>query len=170
MRKALGIAVATAATPIAIAALFVILALLGGGWFADKGWKLVATSVYTYTLVAVPMALVLSLLVGMPLSSWLAKRGNTRPRAFFILGAAIGALPFLLFDFYVIAYDLLRAYRHGLTDDFWGVLPTLGRFVVDIPVATYWLALGSWCGAWSALAYWGVVYGDGPQVRSDRAV
>ncbi len=158
MRKGVGIVLATLATPAAIGALFIILTLLGIGWFADKDWTLVLSNVQTYAVVASPLALVVSLFVGMPLGNRLAKRGRTGPTAFLILGAVLGALPFLLFDAYVVAYEVVRSFRFGLADSFWGLGPMMRRLLRDIPVATYWVGLGSWCGAWSAVAYWSVVY------------
>jgi hypothetical protein len=153
---------ATLATPTAIGVLFIVLTVLGVGWFADKDWSLVFTNIQTYALVATPMALAVSLLVGIPLSNRLAKQGRARPVTFVALGLTLGALPFLLFDTYVVAYDIVRSLRHGLTDSFWGIAPTTRRLLGDLRVALYWLGLGSWCGAWSALAYWGVVYRGSP--------
>lgn len=98
MNKGLGIVMATLATPAAIGVLFVILSLLGVGWFADQDWNWVFRNVETCALVATPIALVVSLLTGVPLGNWLAKRGRTRPGAFAVLGLALGALPFVLFD------------------------------------------------------------------------
>jgi hypothetical protein len=162
MNKGLGIVTATLATPVAIGVLFMILTLLGVGWFADQDWNLVFSNVQTYALVAAPIALVMSLLTGLPLGNRLARRGRPRPVAFLVLGLTLGALPFLLFDGYVVAYEFVRSFRHGVTDSFWGIGPTMRRLVGDIPVAMYWLGLGSWCGAWSALAYWSIVYRGSP--------
>lgn len=162
MRKALGVVTATLATPIAIGVLFAVLTFLGVGGSADKGWKVVFMNIATFALLAAPIALVVSLLAGIPLGNRLARRGYVKPSAFLLLGAMLGAFPLLLFDGYVVAYDILRALRHGVTDSVWGIGPTLGHLLGDIPVAIRWLGLGSWCGAWSALAYWRVVYRGSP--------
>ncbi len=162
MKKGLGIVMATLATPAAIGVLFTILTLLGVGWFADKDWNLVFSNIEMYAMVAAPIALLMSLVTGIPLGNRLARRGRARPAAFLFLGLTLGALPFLLFDGYVVAHELVRSFRHGVTDSFWGIRPTIRRLLGDISVAMYWLGLGSWCGAWSALAYWSVVYRGAP--------
>ena len=162
MKKGLGIVMATLATPTAIGVLFVILTLLGVGWFADKDWNLVFSNVEMYAMVAAPIALIMSLVTGIPIGNRLAKRGRTRPATFLVLGLTLGALPFLLFDGYVVAYEVVRSFRHGVSDSFWGIAPSMRRLLGEIPVAILWLGLGSWCGAWSALAYWSVVYRGSP--------
>jgi hypothetical protein len=158
MRRNIGIVAATAATPSAIMVLFVILALCSVWPFAGRDWGNVFLSVQILALVATPLALVMSLGIGRPLGDRLAKRGRTHPVAFLLLGAALGAFPFLLFDACVVAFEVVRSLWLGPTDSFRGVGRTARRLLGRTPVATYWVAMGSWCGAWSALAYWGVVH------------
>lgn len=157
MRKAFGIVAATLAAPVAIAVAFTVLRVLRVGWFAGKGLGLVATNIAVYAGFAAPIALGVSLLAGLPLATWLARRGRSRAIHFVLLGASLGALPFLLFDAYVVAYELVAAFRHE--DELGRVVR---RFLADVPFALSWLALGVWCGVWSSLAYWLVAVPSSP--------
>ena len=60
-----------------------------------------------------------------------------------LTGAALGAMPFLIFDGYVIGMNLLLLADTPYTRE-------------TLVTAARWAALGSWCGLWPALAYWAV--------------
>ena len=162
MKTGLGVLAATIATPVAIGVAFALLTVAGLGWFADKRWGLVVSNMVMYAGLAAPIALILSVVAGVPSARYLAKRRRTRALQFVLLGALIGIVPFLFFDIYVVATALLSAQRNWPNNEFLGVRGTSERLIDSLPVALYWLALGSWCGAWSAFAYWLVVHGGSP--------
>lgn len=146
----LGLLAATCATPAAIASLFSALFYLQVGWFADKDWRLVLDNIQLYAMLSSPVALFVTLAAGGPIAHQLAHRGHVGPGRHLLLGAALGAMPFLLFDGYIIGTNILLDVRP---------VPDLD----DVLVAARWAVLGSWCGVWSATAYWAVA------IRSPRS-
>jgi len=137
----LGLLAATCATPAAIASLFSALFYLKVGWFADKDWPLVLENIRLYAMLSAPVALFVTLAAGGPVAHQLAHRGHVGAVRHLLIGAALGAMPFLLFDGYIIGTNILLDVRP---------VPDLD----DVLVAARWASLGSWCGFWSAAAYW----------------
>lgn len=143
MRVASGLVAATIATPLAIAAMFGGLSFLQVGWFAGKDSQEVLDNIRLYGMMAAPVALFLTLAAGGPIAHQLAHRGYRGPVRCVLAGAVLGALPFLIFDGYIMGTNLLLYVSPSPDID-------------TVLTAVRWAALGSWCGMWSAAAYWAV--------------
>jgi hypothetical protein len=147
MRIALGLIAATIATPLAIAAIW------GGLWYAQVGWfegktaEAVLESIRLYAMLSAPVALFITIAAGGPVAHQLAHRGRRGPWRFILLGAVLGALPFLLFEGYIMGTNLLLYVAPS---------PNLDAVLN----AVRWAGLGSWCGMWSATAYWAIAIHD----------
>ena len=108
-------------------------------------------TIVVFALYATPIALVVVLLAGWPLALLAQKRGRTRMRDFALLGALLGALPFVAYFAYVMGFE---AWHVAV-----GSSPASGRevasgWLADAPKALAWIALGATCGVASALAFW----------------
>lgn len=143
MHIVLGLLAATLATPLAIAAMFGALFYLQIGWFEGKAAGTVVENIQLYAMLSAPIALFLTIAAGGPLAHQMAHRGHRSLVKCMLLGAVLGALPFLLFDGYIIGTNLLLYVSPAPN------LETVLR-------AVRWAALGAWCGMWSAAAYWTV--------------
>ena len=143
MRIALGLLVATIATPLAIGLTFGGAYLLQVGWFAGRDADLVFDSIELYAALSAPVALFVTLAAGGPIAHQMSHRGHDGLAKCVLLGAFLGALPFLLFDGYIMATNLLLYVNPPPNFD-------------NVLAAVRWAALGSWCGMWSATAYWTV--------------
>lgn len=143
MRVVFGLTAATIAAPLAIAALFGALFYLQIGWFAGRDAQAAFESIRLYAILSAPVALFVTLAAGGPIAHQMSHRGHGGLLKCILLGAVLGALPFLLFDGYIMATDLILYVSPA---------PNLETVLT----AVRWAALGSWCGMWSAAAYWTV--------------
>ncbi len=143
MRIALGLLAATIATPLAIAAMFGGLFFLQVGWFVGKTSRQVLENIQLYAMLSAPIALFITLAAGRPAAHQLAHRGHRSLLKCLLLGTVLGALPFLLFEGYIMGTNLLLYVNPS---------PDLDTVLT----ALRWAGLGSWCGMWSATAYWAV--------------
>ena len=143
MRIALGLLASTIATPLAIAVIWVALWYGQVEWFEGKPAEAVFESIRLYAMLSAPIALFVTIAAGGPIAHQLAHRGHRGPVKFILLGAVLGALPFLLFEGYIMGTNLLLYVSPA---------PNLDNVVT----AVRWAGLGAWCGMWSAAAYWTV--------------
>ncbi|GEM_PF-6446423 len=141
LRVALGVLAATVATPAAMAVVFAGRWYLGLKGTAGQPWPDVQARIETYALLSAPVALFVTLAFGAPYVHRLTEIGRATALRVAVAGALAGALPFLLFDGYIVGMNLLLLASEPYTRD--GLI-SAGR----------WAALGSWCGIWSACAYW----------------
>src|SRR5687767_6976407 len=143
MRIALGLMASTVATPLAIDLMWRALCVARVEWLEAKDLQVVLESIRLYALLSSPIALFVTVAAGGPIAHQLANRGHRGPVNYILLGAVLGALPFLLFEGYIMGTNLLLY-----------VSPSPNRDTVI--TALRWAGLGSWCGIWSATAYWSV--------------
>lgn len=143
MRIALGLLAATVATPLAIAVMWGALWYAQVEWFEGKDLQAVLESIRLYALLSAPIALFVTIAAGGPIAHQLAHRGRRGLVRCILLGAVLGALPFLLFEGYIMGTNLLLYVSPS---------PNLDNVIT----ALRWAGLGSWCGIWSATAYWSV--------------
>ena len=143
MRIALGLLASTIATPLAIAVIWGALWYAQVEWFEGKSAQAVFESIRLYAMLSAPIALFITIAAGGPIAHQLAHRGHRSPVKFILLGAFLGALPFLLFEGYIMGTNLLLYVSPA---------PNLDNVVT----AVRWAGLGAWCGMWSATAYWTV--------------
>lgn len=148
MRIALGLLAATLATPLTIGLTFGAAYFLQVGWFAGRDAELVLDSILLYAALSAPVALFVTLAAGGPIAHQMSHRGHGSLSKCIVLGAFLGALPFLLFDGYIIGTNLL-------------LYVTPAPNLDNVLAAVRWAALGSWCGMWSATAYWVVAIRGG---------
>lgn len=142
MRIALGLLASTVATPLAIAAMFGGLFFLQIGWFEGKTSRQVLNTIQLYGMLSAPIALFITLAAGGPIAHQLAHRQRGLLKCM-LLGAVLGTLPFLLFDGYIMGANLFLYVKPS---------PNLDTVLT----ALRWAGVGSWCGMWSAAAYWAV--------------
>ena len=143
MRIALGLVASTIATPLAIAIIWTALWYGQVEWFEGKPAQAVFDTIRLYAMFSAPIALFITIAAGGPLAHQLAHRGHRGPLRFILLGAVLGALPFLLFEGYIIGTNLLLYVTPS---------PNLNAVLN----ALRWAGLGAWCGMWSAWAYWAI--------------
>ena len=141
MRIALGLLASTVATPLAIAVMWGALWYAQVEWFEGKTAEAVIESIRLYAILSAPIALFVTIAAGGPIAHQLAHRGHRNPVKFILLGAVLGALPFLLFEGYIMGTNLL-------------LYVTPSPNLDNVLTALRWAGLGSWCGMWSAAAYW----------------
>jgi len=141
MRIALGLLAATVATPLAIAVMWGALWYAQVEWFEGKQAEAVLESIRLYAMLSAPIALFVTVAAGGPIAHQLASRGHRGPVNYLLVGAVLGALPFLLFEGYIMGTNLL-------------LYVTPRPNVETVLNAVRWAGLGSWCGMWSAAAYW----------------
>jgi hypothetical protein len=144
MRVVLGLLAATIAAPVAMAAVFVARWHFETGGWALQPWPVVRDRILLYAVLSAPVALFLTAGFGAPLTHRREELGRATALRTALTGAALGALPFLIFDGYVIGMNVLL-----LVDD-----PYNRKTLIT---AARWAGLGAWCGLWSALTYWAVV-------------
>ncbi len=89
----------------------------------------------------------MTLFVGLPLAVSFERRGRDGVRDMVLLGAMLGALPFVLFDAYVVFAELDR---HP-------TLAAVSGLFKDLPRALVLATLGASCGAASAWTYRSIV-------------
>jgi hypothetical protein len=143
MRIALGLLAATVATPLAIAIMWGALWYAQVEWFEGKQAEAILDSIRLYAMLSAPIALFVTIAAGGPIAHQLATRGHRNPLKFMLTGAVLGALPFLLFEGYIMGTNLLLYVSPS---------PNLDTVLN----AVRWAGLGAWCGIWSAAAYWAV--------------
>ncbi len=141
MRIALGLLAATIATPLAIAAMWGALLYLQLGWFEGKDVRQVLENIQLYAMLSAPVALFVTIAAGGPIAHQLAHRGHRGPVTSILAGAVLGALPFLLFEGYIMGTNLL-------------LYVTPSPNLDTVLTALQWAGLGSCCGMCSAAAYW----------------
>lgn len=141
MRVVLGLLAATVAAPAAMAAVFLARWHFETGGWALQPWPVVRDRILLYAVLSAPVALFLTAGFGAPLTHRREELGRATALRTALTGAVLGAMPFLIFDGYVIGMNLLL-----LADDPYG----RGSLIT----AVRWAGLGAWCGLWSALSYW----------------
>ena len=141
MRVVLGLLAATVAAPLAMAAVFLARWHLETGGWALQPWPIVRDRIFLYAVLSAPVALFLTAGFGAPLTHRREELGRATALRTALTGAALGALPFLIFDGYVIGMNVLLLADTPYTRE-------------TLVTAARWAALGSWCGFCSALAYW----------------
>jgi hypothetical protein len=156
MRVVLGFVAALLAVPLAIFVVFSVMQILGLGWQRGTGFFEVMIGTLTFSWVAVPMALGVILLFALPTYIVSARRGRSSLFYYVVVGLVLGALPFLLFDIYVAAFDLWQAARSGWEPEYWGLRATCMRLLGNIPIAAVWLGMGALCGAAGSIAFWSI--------------
>jgi hypothetical protein len=149
-RVVLGVLAATAATPAALGVAF------GAAWYFDveglggQPWQYVADRLRVYILLGAPIAAFFTLAFGAPLTHQRMTMGRAGAIRTGLTGLVTGALPFLLFDGYIIGMNMLLLASEPYTDE-------------TLIAAARWSGLGAWCGLCSSLAYWtAVVPGSEP--------
>jgi hypothetical protein len=125
------------ATPITIWAVFSVSYLLGVGWFADKTYALVFDNVLAYSIVATPLAYVVTLIGGWPRFKLLRRRGRLGLLHFVALGAVLGFLPFTIVDGVMSVRELWR-----------------GDYAIAVPFELMHIVLSTLCGVSSAAVFW----------------
>ena len=156
MRRVFGVVLAVLTTPVVFAVVLVVLSWFGQGPSLAPSRLAAAGLQGLFALFALPLAAAVALALGLPLALQFERRGVRGLRPYLLLGTALGVLPFVLFDLYVVGYELLAAVRRGPGDSSFGLFAALARQVRAAPRALAWLALGGLCGAVSAAAYWTV--------------
>jgi hypothetical protein len=141
LRVVSGVLAATVATPAALALIFAGAWYVGVGGFADHTWPAVQRQIELYAILSAPVALFVTLAFGAPYTHRLQELGRATALRVTVTGAILGALPFVLFDGYVIVTNMLLLVRQAYTRD-------------TLETAARWAGLGAWCGSWSALTYW----------------
>ena len=154
MRRLLGVVLAVLTTTVVFGVVLVVLSWFGQGPSLVPSRLAAAGLQGLYALFALPPAAVVAAALGLPLALRLERRGARELRPYLLLGAALGIAPFVLFDMYVVGYELLAAARRGLGDSSFGLFAALARQVRAAPRAMAWLVIGGLCGAASAAAYW----------------
>jgi hypothetical protein len=155
IRVGFGLLAATLATPIAIAVVFLARWRFETGAWASQPWPVVEDRILLYAMLSAPVALFLTVGFGAPLTHRRAELGRATALRTALTGAALGAMPFLIFDGYVIGMNLLLLASEPYSRE-------------TLLTAARWAALGSWCGFWSALAYWVVAIGLGRDRQQPR--
>ena len=143
MRIALGLLASTIATPLAIAVMWGALWYAQVEWFDGKPAAAVIESIQLYAMLSAPIALFVTIAAGGPVAHQMAHRGHGGLGKCILLGAFLGALPFLLFEGYIMGTNALLYVTSAPNSD-------------NVLTALRWAGLGSWCGIWSATAYWTV--------------
>lgn len=141
MRVVLGLLAATVATPAAMAAVFLARWHFETGGWALQPWPVVRDRILLYAVLSSPVALFLTAGFGAPLTHRREELGRATALRTAVTGAALGAMPFLIFDGYVIGMNVLLLVDEPYSRE-------------SLITAARWAALGSWCGCWSAFAYW----------------
>lgn len=136
MRRFLGFIAAIASVPLAILIAFAMLGVTGFATFLDRAWSDWVGSAVIFSIYAVPLALGVGVIVGLPGALIMESAGIRSARAFAALGGLTGIAPFLVFHLIVMAF--------AREDSAWRALQ----------VAAASAALGAWCGVWAALVYW----------------
>jgi hypothetical protein len=143
MRVALGLLAAAIVTPIAIAVMWIALWYAQVEWFEGKQLEAVLENIRLYAMLSAPIALFVTIAAGGPIAHQLAQRGHRGAFKYMLLGAVLGALPFLLFEGYIMGTNLILYVTPS---------PNLDTVIN----AVRWAGLGAWCGMWSAAAYWAI--------------
>ena len=107
MRIALGLLAATIATPLAIAVMWGALWYGQVEWFEGRQAEAVLESIRLYAILSAPIALFVTVAAGGPIAHQLAHRGHRGPVNYILVGAVLGALPFVLFEGYIMGTNLL---------------------------------------------------------------
>lgn len=147
VRRMIAVLLAPLATGIVYALIFAVLAVFQTEAFSQGALLATAIDIALWAGVAAVVAFAMTVLVGLPLAISLEKRGRDDLRDMVLLGAMLGALPFVVFDVYVVVGELGR---HTTLSAASGVFN-------DLPRALALAALGVSCGAASGWTYWSIV-------------
>lgn len=140
-RVALGVVAAAAATAVALGVAFIGAWRTEFGSFAGQDWPYVAERLRIYITLGAPVAAFFTLGFGAPLTHRRLELGRASALRTALTGLVTGALPFLLFDGYILGINLLLLVKDPYSAE-------------SIRTSLLWAGLGGWCGLCSALAYW----------------
>ena len=136
MRRLLGFIAAIASVPLAIFVAFAILAVTGFGSYEHTNLKEWIGTATLFSVYAIPVALGVGLVIGLPAALIIESAGRVGARSFVVLGAIVGVAPFAILDLIVVALEPSRVDWR------------------DIHAAAGFAGLGVWCGVCAALVYW----------------
>jgi hypothetical protein len=148
VRRIIAVLVAPLATGVVYALVYGVLFLFQTESFSGSVLLATALAIALWSGVASVAAFAMTLLVGMPLEISFERRGRGDLGDIVRLGAILGALPFVLFDAYVVFTEL----SHHAT-----IAAATGLFK-DLPRALGLAALGASCGGASAWTYWSILH------------
>jgi hypothetical protein len=148
MRRIIAVLVAPLATGVIYALVYGVLLLFQIESFSGRVLLATALAIALWSGVATVAAFAMTLLVGMPLEISLERRGRGDLDDIVWLGAILGALPFVLFDAYVLYTELSR---HA-------AIAAAADLFKDLPRALALAALGASCGGASAWTYWSILH------------
>jgi hypothetical protein len=148
VRRIVAVLVAPLATGVVYALVYGVLLLFQIESFSGRVLLATALAVALWSGIATVVAFPMTLLVGMPLEISLERRGRGDLGDIVRLGAILGALPFVLFDAYVVYIELSRQAT---------IAAATGLFK-DLPWALVLAALGASCGGASAWTYWSILH------------
>ncbi len=150
LRIGLGLLAATAATPAALGLAFATAWNLDLNGLGQQPWPQVVERLRVYIILGAPLAAFFTLAFGAPLTHQRMHLGRATALRTGLTGLITGALPFLLFDGYIVGMNLLLLVDEPYTP-------------ASIQSSLRWATVGAWCGLCSALAYWmAVVPGTAP--------
>jgi hypothetical protein len=147
MRRLMALLVAPLASGAIYALVAGVVAALHLESWSTRAFIATALDIVVGSGVAIVLAFAMTLLLGMPIANALDRRGRGGFGNIVWLGALLGALPFAVFDLYVIFAEMGR---HSLA------IASASLFK-DLPRALTLAALGASCGAASAWTYWSIV-------------
>jgi hypothetical protein len=127
--------------------LIAYLSAVGSGSFDGPGWLiLIVKYIYRPALVVAIVAVIFQLKVA-PVLTGVGDCGATR---FMLLGGVLGAVLPVAYEACSTKRLLTRAVVQQPLTGVHGYLPTMDDGLGTL----FWIAVWTWCGAWSALAYW----------------
>jgi hypothetical protein len=148
VRRIIAVLLAPLATGVVYALVYGALVLFQIESFSARALLATAPGIAEWSGVATIAAVAMTLLVGLPLAVSLERRGRDSVRDIVLLGAMLGALPFVLFDAYVVFAELDR---HP-------TLAAVSGLFKDLPRALALAGLGASCGTASAWTYWSILH------------
>jgi hypothetical protein len=148
MRRIVAVLVAPLATGVVYALIHGVLVLFQIESFSGRAVLVTVLDIALWSGVATVAAFAMTLLVGMPLEISLERRGRGDLGDIVRLGAILGALPFVLFDAYVVFAEL----SHHAT------IAAASGLLKDLPRALALAGLGASCGTASAWTYWSILH------------
>jgi len=146
LRIAIGVLAAGVTAPAALAAMFAGAWYVEADGFAGLPWPVVQDRIRTYVILCTPVALFVALAFGAPYVHRLEELGRATVLRTIFTGVVLGAVPFLIFDGYIIGMNMLLLVREPYTRE-------------TLETAARWAGLGAWCGGWSSLVYWVIAIG-----------
>ena len=128
--------------------------------FAAYDYSTVRGWASTMSFIAVVIGYLITIVFAVPGFVLFRRRGWSKGRHYLTLGACLGALPFVAYDVYALAFDLICTVSMGWRHSFFGIAPTFLRVVHQLPVATGWLGLGASCGISVSMLFWLIAVRD----------